>query len=134
MPGRPPASKIIAQYRLQGSEHQWRDYVIPMNNVDDNSNNKRRRRRRFAPSAGTTIKPADLQGDNIDKLEFQVAAESKDGVRSDAIIPKFFFNGKFFPFLFISSCIIPSFSLIFFQVFPSKAGVKFYSKMIIAHA
>ena len=99
MPGRPPASKIIAQYRLQGSEHQWRDYVIPMNNVDDNSNNKRRRRRRSAPSAGTTIKPADLQGDNIDKLEFQVAAESKDGVRSDAIIPKFFFNGRFFPSL-----------------------------------
>lgn len=65
-----------------------------MENVDDN-NNKRRRRRRSAASPGTTIKPADLQGDNIGNLEFQVVAESKDGVRSDVTKPEFNMIGTF---------------------------------------
>lgn len=76
-----------------------------MDNVDDS--NKRRRRRRSVAPAGTTIKPADLQGDNVDKLEFQVVAESEDGVRSDIIKPKFFMIGKFLMFFFLFWLLCP---------------------------
>jgi len=42
---------------------------------------------------GTTIRPEDLQGDNVDDLEFQVVAESSEGVLSDAEKPTVVFTG-----------------------------------------
>lgn len=102
VPGRPPVSRIVAQYRLRGSQHQWHEYVAPKGAI---SNQEKRRRRRSAtssgPAKGMIVKPTDLEGDNIGNLEFQVVAESAEGVRSDANKPTFIITGMFLYFFIL---------------------------------
>ncbi|XP_066920078.1 uncharacterized protein [Clytia hemisphaerica] len=100
VPGRPPAKQIVAQYRLRGSEHQWRDYIIPKDSIKDQAEPARKRRSATpsgGPSQGIMVKPDDLKGDDRDDLEFQVVAESENGVRSEANKPKFVLTAPVMP-------------------------------------
>lgn len=95
VPGRPTIKRIVAQYRLSGSSHQWLNYYITPADAAKSRPSRRRRRRSATGDApmGTTIRPEDLQGDNVDDLEFQVVAESSEGVLSDAEKPTVVFTG-----------------------------------------
>ena len=94
MPGRPTINRIVAQYRLSGSSHQWLNfYIAPVDTVQSRPTRRRRRSTAGDAPKGVTIRPEDLEGDDLDDLEFQVVAESADGVLSEALKPKAIFTG-----------------------------------------